>query len=226
MDMYGNLHKQIINIKIYLIFIFILGALRMGKRIRRTFRIPESADYKVTSYMGKHNLTRTDAVLRIFKEHTKFQQKLKEQDEKITLLNQTVEMLRDMENSPSLNKSLKLSTELSEKPCEALGYNKNEDPYCMNPDAPISTEARRNFNVNVCQFCRKKRLKTKQKKAKSTKTRKLSTSTLNKKLAKTYCVGLHKDIDPLLNQAKCHNCSTKSPKTWIQCKQKQLSTTT
>jgi len=42
---------------------------------------------------------------------------------------------------------------------EALGHDKNGKPFCIDPNAPISAQARRNFTWEVCKFCQKKKNK-------------------------------------------------------------------
>jgi len=73
--------------------------------------------------------------------------------------------------------------------------------------------------LDICRVCWERKQKEK-----ITKTQKRKIPNMYKKKAeKIRCIGDGVLIDPLLKQAKCYRCSTKTPKTWIQCKQQQTS---
>lgn len=85
----------------------------------------------------------------------------------------------------------------------------------------------RKITPSICSKCTELRHEQKQlekiNRAKSRKLNNRTTSLITRKPTKIHCVGLHKLIDPLKNQAVCTNCKIKTFKTWAECKQKQFS---
>ena len=79
--------------------------------------------------------------------------------EKDKEIKELTEKLMYAEDYASGNSKESTSSQVSEKACDGLGHKKNGESFCMNPNAPISTQARQHFNHEVCKFCIKQRNK-------------------------------------------------------------------
>ena len=127
----------------------------MGEIVQLSFKLENgTSPYTIWEKKGRKNESKNERFRRILNENN---------DMEITIseLKKENDNLRKFEiyAKDQLSGKGEESTEISEKPCKELGHKKNGEPFCIDPTSPISSEARRNLNHEVCKRCKEKRAK-------------------------------------------------------------------
>jgi len=136
----------------------IMGCIKMRFK-QFSFKIPlEEKEILLTfeSEINKQKGNKNKAFRQTLKDNIAMKTAIFEKDKEVKDL---TEKLRYAEDYASGKSKQFAPPQISEKACDALGHKKNGEPICMNPNALISTQARRHFNHEVCTFCLKQRNK-------------------------------------------------------------------
>jgi hypothetical protein len=170
----------------------------------QSFRLDKWLDNKLISIMKKHNVNKTEALHILI---LSLENKIKKKDEVITKLKT---------ESPNTLNEMNTDKDYRKIGCPVLLKTPEGEYVCANKAPKIIPIP----FLGICKVCWER----KQKEKISQIPKRKIPNMYKKKAQKIRCLGENILIDPLLNQAKCYRCSTRTPKIWIQCKQKQTST--
>ena len=178
-------------------------------------RIPYEQDQAIENYKKEHKIPKkTQTILILVKKGLSVEEIIKKKDHahnlEIKKKDELVEMLR-------AGQSPKDVRTIVENACKGLGLKKNGEFYCMDKDAPISTEARRNFTLPVCDFCKAERRKEKDRSKTSNNS---TTSKIYTKKPKILCTLSGRREDVLKILAKCEKCKLHEFGEYMKCRER------
>ena len=190
-------------------------ASKNDKKFNMTLWVTSKERDIVDLYAKQHRLkSRSEALRNILKDYVIIKpehQKMKADWEKYK------DMLTQKPNGETSQPS---NGEISEQPCKMMVYVEDK-PICADPNAPISNFLKVHLNAQICVVCRmlKKEAQAQHKDLKSPKRQKTTTSKLDSKRAKIYCIGDGLFLEVLKCQAKCRKCQLHDFKRWADCQQ-------
>jgi len=121
-----------------------------------SFKVP-SERIEILNYLQAkfrlHKGSKTEAFLQIFKDNIDSELAKNELKKEIEDLKAYKTYAKDF------NSGYPAPPQISEKACKGLSHKKNGEPFCIDPTSPISSDARRHLNHEVCKFCKEERAK-------------------------------------------------------------------
>jgi hypothetical protein len=133
--------------------------------IRRNTRFESDFNNEVETYQKLHKIKTWNKALHLRDKENL--QRIEELTSELASLKNKEQSIFDFmqrkglsEDTP-LDKDMSISApaQISEKACKGLSHKKNGEPFCIDPTSPISSDARRHLNHEVCKFCKEERAK-------------------------------------------------------------------